>query len=788
MAWMSFRQRSVDRDLRGPQPGYSGSKAFLAPLLVALALTFALVPMSVAPVSAQQASPNAIAAIEIEGNQRIDGSTILSYLTVRPGDIFDTGTLDDSLTSLFNTGLFADVALRREGSVLVINVVENPIINQIAFEGNRRLDDDVLGQEVELRARVVYTRTRVQSDVARLLEIYRRSGRFAATVEPKIIELDQNRVDLVFEIDEGPLTGVQRISFVGNQAYGDSRLRTEIQTRESRFWRILTSDDGYDPDRVAFDRELLRRFYLNQGYADFRVASTVAELTEDRERFFLTFTVEEGERYAFGEIDVISFLPDLDSEVLMDDVTSRPGDWYSAEEVERTIEALTSAVGDLQYAFVDVRPLVTRDRENRLINITFEINEGPRVFVERIDINGNIRTEDRVIRREFALVEGDPFNASRLSESERNIRRLDFFQTVEIESIPGSQPDQTVIEVNVEEKSTGSISLGAGFSSADGPLGLVELRERNLLGRGQDLALSLSISGVTQQADVSFTEPYFLGRDLSAGVDAFRINRNLEDVSSFDQFQTGFGLRMGYPIAPNLRQTLGYRLELNEITNLQNNASLAIREQEGTTLTSLVSQNLAYDTTDSILSPTEGLRLSYRTALAGVGGDVAYIQNSVSAQAFHGIFDDNLVFEVGSRVANITGLGESTRVTDRFFLGGQNLRGFRRAGVGPRDIGTDDALGGNTLATGRVQAMFSIGLPDEWGIRGRTFSDVGTLFDPDSTTQINIEDDASIRSSVGVGVSWVSPFGPVALDFALPVTREDYDQTESISFSFGTAF
>lgn len=751
---------------------------------LALALPFAAIEHP-----AQAQSPNAIGEIVVEGNQRIDPTTILSYLTVRPGDVFTPDSLDQSLTSLFNTGLFADVVLRREGSRLVVSVTENPIINRIAFEGNRRLDDDTLEAEVELRPRVVYTRTRVQNDVARLLEVYRRSGRFAATVEPKIIQLDQNRVDLVFEIDEGALTGVQRITFVGNSAFSDGRLRTEIQTRESRFWRILTTDDGYDPDRVAFDRELLRRFYLNEGYADFRVVSSVAELTEDRERFFLTYTLDEGDRYTFGDIDIISYLPDLEPEALMGEVTTEPGDWYSAEEVEETIAAITEAVGDLQYAFVEVRPLVTRDREQRLINITYEVNEGPRVFVERIDINGNVRTEDRVIRREFQLVEGDPFNSTRLNESERRIRRLDFFETVEVQSVPGSAPDQTVIEVNVEEKSTGTISFGAGFSSADGPLGLVEFRERNLLGRGQDLRASISISGVTSQADVSFTEPYFLGRDLSAGFDVFRIQRNLEDTSSFDQYQTGFGLRMGYPLAPNLRHNLNYRFEANEILDVQENASLAIREQEGMSYISSIGQSLVYDTTNSALQPTEGLRLNLSTELAGLGGNVFYLSNTASASSYFGFFDDDVVLELTGRAGNITGLGQNTRITDRFFLGGTSFRGFRGSGIGPRDTKTEDALGGNNYAFGRVQASFPVGLPEEWGIRGRGFSDFGTLFgfDTDADTS-TIEDDAALRVSAGVGVTWVSPLGPVAVDFAIPFIREDYDEVERFSFSFGTSF
>ncbi|HET8727930.1 MAG TPA: outer membrane protein assembly factor BamA, partial [Alphaproteobacteria bacterium] len=485
--------------------------------------------------------------IRVEGTQRIEPATVLSYLTVQPGEPFTTAGLDASLESLFATGLFADVVLRRDGQVLVVSVTENPIINRIAFEGNRRLNDDALEAEVQLRPRVVYTRTRVQNDVTRILELYRRSGRFAATVEPKVIQLDQNRVDLVFEIDEGPLTGVRRISFVGNQAFSDARLREQLQTEESRWWRFLTTSDTYDPDRLAFDRELLRRYYLSEGYADFRIVSAVAELTPDREDFFITFTVEEGERYRFGEIDLTATLPNVDVETLRAEITTQPGNWYSSDEVEETIASLTEALANQQYAFVDIQPLITRNREENLINITYEINEGPRVFVERINVTGNVRTVDQVIRREMQLVEGDPFNAAKLRRSETNIRNLGFFESVSVTAAPGSAPDQTVVDVDVAEQATGELSIGAGFSTEDGPLADFGIRERNLLGRGQSLALSFTISGESQELDLSFTEPYFLQKDLSAGFDVFHVTRDNQDESSYDETRTGLGLRMGYP-------------------------------------------------------------------------------------------------------------------------------------------------------------------------------------------------------------------------------------------------
>lgn len=772
-----------------------GLNRFLALCLVAACTTTATSAIALAQgqqggVQLAQFTGGSIADIRVEGTQRIEPATVRSYLVVVPGDDFDPERIDQSLKSLFATGLFADVALRREGDTLVVQVVENPIINRIAFEGNRRVGDEDLENEVQLRPRVVYTRTRVQNDVQRILEIYRRSGRFAATVEPKVIPLDQNRVDLVFEINEGPRTGVNRISFVGNEVFSDSRLREEIQTKESRWYRFLTTDDSYDPDRLTFDRELLRRFYLSRGYADFRVISAVAELTPDKEGFFITFTVEEGERYKFGEINLATELRALDPEVLRSRLTTTTGDWYNAEEVERSITQLTSAVGDLQYAFVDIQPRISRNREDRTIDITYEINEGPRVFVERIDITGNVRTMDKVIRREIQLVEGDPFNTSKLRRSEQRIRDLGFFERVTVSTQQGSQPDRSVVAVDVTEQSTGEIEIGAGFSTVDGPLANFGIRERNLLGRGQDLRFLALVSGRTQEFDISFTEPYFLDRDLSAGVDLFRITRDNQDESSYDEQNTGIGFRLGYPLGERLRQRLSYTISETVIENVPTDASRFIRDQEGERITSAIGQELLYDARDSRIQPTEGYFVRFSTDLAGLGGDARFLRNRLGGGVYFPVFDQTVLSVLGE-VGYIIGLGEDVFIADRFFLGGDSLRGFQPAGVGPRDIspGVDDALGGNRFARGSVELSFPIGLPEEFGVTGHTFSDFGTLGEVDvSGDRTGVADDDALRLSLGAGLSWRSPLGPIRIDLAIPVIKEEYDEVEEFRFSFGTRF
>jgi outer membrane protein insertion porin family len=753
---------------------------------VAVAGVVGMSALPTRPAVAQIPSGGTISEIRIEGTQRVEPETVRSYMLVQPGDPFDSDRIDRSLKSLFATGLFADVALRRDGDALIVRVVENPIINRIAFEGNHKLSDQTLDSEVQLKPRVVYTRTKVQSDVKRILDLYRRNGRFAATVDPKVIPLEQNRIDLVFEIDEGPVTGVRSITFVGNHQFSASRLREVLQTKESRWYRFLSSDDNYDPDRLTYDRELLRKFYLSEGYADFRVVSAVAELTPARDGFFITFTIEEGERYRFGKIDVTNQLPNVKAEDLKALVTVSEGDWYNADQVDKTISALTEALGNRGYAFVDIQPRVKRNADTRTIDVTFDVKEGPRVYVERIDISGNVRTLDKVIRREFRLVEGDAFNTSKLQRSEQRIKNLGYFKKVDVTTNPGSTPDKTVIGVNVEEQSTGEFSVGAGYSTSEGVLGDISIRERNLLGRGQDLRIGTVIAQRQQQVDLSFTEPYFLDRNLAAGIDLFEINQDNQLIGQFNQFTYGGSLRMGYQITEALRQTLKYTLRQDTINNVQPTASRFIQEEAGTRNTSSVGQVLLYDKRDNRLDPSAGYFGQLGVDLAGLGGNVRYVRTLLSGGYFYSVAPQ-WVLSLTGEGGYIHGLNDTVRIEDRFFVGGDNLRGFATGGIGPRDLQTNDALGGNIYYVGTVSLGFPIGLPQELGITGRVFSDFGSLFNLDEKGD-TIADPHAVRVSAGFGVSWASPLGPIKLDLALPVKRESFDKKQIFRIGFGTRF
>ena len=759
--------------------------AVLAALLFGCLLP-ASAPRAQGSLSGTAESSPVITAIDVIGTQRIEDETVRSYMKIVPGDRYDPALIDQSLKSLYATGLFADVTIRLEGSVVVVNVVENPIINRLAFEGNHRVRDDLLNQEVRLRPRVVYTRSRVQADVQRILQVYRRNGRFAVTVDPKVIQLPQNRVDLVFEINEGPITGIRRIDFINNRVFDDSELRGVIATKESAWYRFFSNADTYDPDRLTLDRELLRKFYLEHGYADFRVASAVAELTEDRKDFFITFTVEEGERYDFGKIDLKTTLRNLDPETLRSAITTQSGEVYNADEIQRTIEALTFRLGEKGYAFVDIRPRVQRHRDSRKIDVTYEIKEGPKVFVERINITGNVRTLDKVIRREMQLVEGDAFNTAKLRRSRQAINRLGFFDKVDITQHEGSSPDQAILDVDVQERSTGELSFGVGVSTSEAVLGDIQLRERNLLGRGQDLRLGLSLSATRQQIDLSFTEPYFMDRNVAAGFDVFKINRDLQDQSSFDQESVGGRLRSNFPITEHLRQGVNYTLRQDKITNVDTDTSPLIALDEGTFVTSSVGYNLTYDTRDDLFQPNSGVLIRGAQDLAGLGGDVKYIRTTATWSWFYP-FSPDYVGNLALRAGHIASLGEDLRVTDRFFIGGDSFRGFQTGGIGPRDSNTGDSVGGTVYYVATGELRFPVGLPNDFGIVGRAFTEVGTLTDA-GISGPGLVDSKNPRVSVGFGLSWSSPFGPIRIDIAKPVVKESFDKDELFRFSFGTRF
>jgi outer membrane protein insertion porin family len=660
----------------------------------------------------------------------------------------------------------------------------------VAFEGNDAIDDEALEPNVSSRPRRAFTRARAEADAQVLTEIYRRSGRFGAQVNPVIIELPDNRVDLVFEIDEGPVTGVSSINFIGNRAFSNRRLRSVIETSETGILSIFTSTDVYDPDRLELDAELLRRFYLSRGFADFTVLSAVAELSPDRRGFFITFTVEEGEIYTFGPQTVQSLAEGLDATEFEALIIPREGDTYDASAVERTIDRMVFLAGQKGFAFVRVQPRPIRDAQARTIGVVYELVEGPQVFVERIDIEGNTRTLDRVIRRQFDLVEGDAFNSRVVENARRDIRGLGFFSKVDVRTERGSAEDRANIRVKVEEQPTGSLTFGLGFSTADGPLGEVSISERNFLGRGQFVRARALVAGEQQVFDFAFREPAFLDRDLEAGFDVFYRLEDRDDESSFEQTNIGFVPRLSFPLSENGRLALNYKIASDEIRDVRFDASPLIKADEGTAITSSVGYTYTYDRRNDIIDPTSGYLFRFSQDFAGLGGDTQYVRTTALATAFTSFLAEDVRASITLEGGYIYSFGDDIRITDRFTIGGDILRGFRRGGVGPRDQVTDDFLNGNIFAVARNEVTFPIGLPEELGITGGVFADVGTIFKLDNTNAgtYSVDDEAKLRASAGVSLFWRSGFGPLRINLALPLVEEDGDDTELFRLTAGTRF
>lgn len=724
-----------------------------------------------------------VRSIQVTGNKRIEAETVISNLPIKVGDSFDESQMNQALKDLFATGYFADVQIRRSGTILVVEVTENSLINRISFEGNSKLKDDKLLEEVQLRPREVLSRAKIQAAQQRILEIYRRMGRFDATVEPKVIRLEENRVDLVFEINEGEVTYVRKINFIGNKHISSSRLEDQLFTKRARWYRLWASDDVFDQDRFTADQQQLQNYYFDMGYPDFRLVSAVAELSPDHKDFYLTFTLEEGEAYTFGKVDVVSHLKQVNAMELKALVDVKSGDKFSRKQIERTANILNDHVGAYGYAFADIQPRVMKNREKKTVDLVFEVKEGPRVYVERIDIMGNDRTRDEVIRRELNVLEGDAYNATKLKRAEKNLKDLGYFKKVDILTEQGSTPDKARIVVKLEEQPTGEMGVAAGYSTLDGILGNIKFTERNFMGTGRIVHASVTIARRCQEFDVGITDPYFLGYKLEAGVDIFRIRSTR--LSHFTSASNGISPHIAYDITEHLSQILTYTLKDERVTNVASDASIFIKQQAGKYMTSSFGQTLIYDRRDSRIDPTSGYVLSLSNVYAGLGGKVNYLHNAVGASWFYSPIED-VVLNVRGKMGDIEKVGNKIiRIVDSVHLGAETFRGFEYGGLGPRDSVSGDSLGATRYWTGTVEALFPIGLPNEFGIKGAVFTDFGSAWKPGQTGP-RVLDKRTIRASVGIGLSWTSPFGPLKIDYAIPVKKQKYDQTQRFMFGFST--
>jgi len=797
---------------------------------------------------AVQAAPVApaedtIESIVVEGAQRLEPTTVMSYMKLRVGQPYTQEAADQALKDLFETELFKDVSIRNNQGAVTIEVVENPVINRILLEGNKRIKEDKIFPEIRLAPRQIFTRSKVRADVARIVELYKRKGRFAASVEPKMVQLDQNRVDIVFEINEGPKSKVQQINIIGNEEFSDGKLRGEMVTKQSRFYRFFSSSDTYDPDRLAFDQQKLRQFYLTEGYADFRVISAVAELTPDKRDFIITYVVEEGDRYKFGDVVVESEIRDFTAEFLTPQLPMKSGDFYNAKQVEDTVERLSETAGLFGYAFADIRPQFTRNKETLTMDILFRVAESDRVYVERIDINGNTLTQDKVVRREFRLNEGDAFNSFQVKRSANRIKSLGFFQEdLEIEQKQGSAPDRIILEANVEERATGELQLSAGFSSVENFILQASVRQRNFRGKGQELRASVSYSSFSQSIELGFTEPYLFDRNIAVGADIFRrdlnsfnfVNNNRE--TTFEQLTTGFQIRAGVPITEYLSASFRYGLSQDDVTlepslfftdsngdGIRGNspaddcdpiiAGRFLCDALGSRTTSSIGASLIYDDRDNRIRPTRGQSVVGSVDFAGLGGSVKYLRGRLNASKHWRVLGD-FIFSVSGEGGYIHPLEnrsstpgdgiDDVRLTDRFFLGEPQIRGFDIRGVGPRVVRsttipgldangnpineivevtngrqTDDAIGGRAYYLGRAELEIPLGSgARELGLRPSIFVDIGAVFkvkQPLLLTDLQTQRQRTIFDSEGNVVGVAPEYLTVDADGNATVTLDAVD-------------
>ena len=801
--------------------------------LAAFLLTGSVLGVATAVVTADVAYAQAIA---VEGNRRVEADTIRSYFQPGPGGRIGPVEIDSALKALYATGLFQDVQIRQPGGRIVVTVVENAVINRIAFEGNKRAKDEQLLGEIQSKPRGALSRPVVQSDVQRIVETYRRNGRFDVSVTPKIIELPNNRVDLVFEIREGDKTGVKKIRFVGNRAYSDFRLKDVIKTTESNLLSFLKNSDIYDPDRMEADRDLLRRFYLKLGFADVRIVSAIGEYDPGQKGFIVTFTIEEGDQYRFGAIEVLSNVRAVDANEVRSNLKTKSGAVYNAEAVEKTIEDISIQLARRGYPFASVRPRGDRDFERRLINVAFVVDEGSRAYIERINIRGNTRTRDYVIRREFDIAEGDAYNRALVDRAERRLKNLNYFKTVRITNEPGSAPDRIVLNVDVEEQSTGEFAIMGGYSTADGWLGEVSVGERNLLGRGQYVRASVQYGQRAKGFEVGFVEPYFLGYRMALGLDVFAKETTDNQYTSYNTRNIGGAVRLGFELREDLTFQVRYSAYEQEIklenvsqcltevpynpANCDYNTgtlgtgiiipSLPVRVGllQGATLTSMAGYSFIYNTLDNNKNPTQGVRAEFKQDIAGLGGDVNFIRSTADARFYQEVFPD-IVGVLRLQGGHIAGWGgKDLRFLDNFQMGPNLVRGFRSNGIGPRDMTayslnstpytSQDALGGTTYWGASLEFQIPLYfIPKDVGIRAAVFADAGSVWNykgPTSftanglTEQMTYVDENAVRASVGAGLIWDSPFGPLRFDYAIPVMKQNYDIVQEFRFGGGTRF
>ncbi len=735
---------------------------------------------------------NLFAKIIINKNQRINDERVKSIISdnnLRSGKILD---INQSLKSLYESDLFLDVNIEKKGQNIVITLLENPIIIDIKFKNNEKIDDEILESEISLKKGGFYSKNKLKSDIKRLNDIYIKSGRFLTQIDPKIIQKKDNRIELIFDISENRKAKIAKINIIGNQNYSDQDLLDEITTKQSKWYKIFGTNDTYDSDRIEFDKEVLRRFYTNKGYADFEVISSIAQIAQTKNKFFISFLISEGIKYNFGEAKLINNIKNFDGKLLEDIIQIKRGKIYNATLVDNIIDKMIKVMSNNGYAFAHINPILERDKINNIINIKFIVSETPKIYINSINISGNNRTKDRVLRRELRINEGDPYNLTKINRSRQRLMNMGFFENVKFNSRRISN-DQVNLDIEVSEKKTGELNFGIGYSTVDKLNANIGIKENNLFGTGQELGINSKISSYTTSNEIQYSKPWLFGREVRGGVSVFNNEVDSYNTISYDQKTKGISFSATYPVLEHITHQVSYSYQDSQI-NATNSTSLVISELIGKYSTSSIGHTISLDKRDNRMKPTNGYYISLTQNRSGIGGDIKYFKNDLTAGYYIPIINNNWVMKFLGKYGYIDGIGQDVRINDNFFLGGYNFRGFEYGGIGPRVKNNDGSygnpVGGKLYYIGTAELKFPTGLPKEIGINTSLFIDAGTVKMVDKTINNNakIIDSSSLRSSYGLSLTWSSPLGPIRLDFSKIIEQEDYDQTEGFRFSFGNYF
>ena len=738
--------------------------------------------------------------ITIEGNKRVEASTIESYLGVHVGDEYNPQTQDQSLKSLYATSMFEKINIRFESGNLIVHIEETPFVSKVDFKGNSKIKNSTIAKELLTTSGESLSKAKIQADIEKIKELYKRSGRFSVGVEPKIEPQENNRVKVIFEISEGPKTGIKRIYFTGNENYHDSELKTVILTKESRWFRFLETNDTYDPDRIDYDKELLREFYQSVGFADFRVISATAELSPTKESFTVTYSVEEGDKYNFGEISIDNKIAEIDTKLVQKFISVKSGQTFNMSALEKIAEKIADSLASLGYPQVNVEPVViNKNNRTKTADISFVIAKADKIYVGQMNIEGNLKTEDKVIRREFKIAEGDIFNRSYIEKGEQNLRNLDYFEKVSTRITPTGKRDKYDVEIEVQEKSTSSIGFDVGYNTAGGLFGRLSFLERNLVGTGKYLTAGVQAGKRNTSYYAGITEPHFLDRELSLGGNAFRNESGKsggwgQTEQNYSLKSLGFTTSLGYQIYENLSHEIDHTIKEDWLKGPSASSSRFLIEQMGKFTTSAISHTLTYDQTDSRIIPKNGYLISGTQEYAGVGGNNKYLKHELDGKYFKSFNNNKLTLKLSGSAGDIRGMGGKTvRISDRFNLGDYTLRGFSSGGVGPRDKRTDEGLGGQQFYAFSTELNFPLGLPEEFNLTGAVFTDIGSVWrvklSPNSLyKRSEFYDDKSMRASVGFGFIWITRFAPIRVDWAVPIRKKPYDDKQNFHLKFSTHF